>query len=138
MASNPRSIHVVSGALRIQRLGQKQRYDSKAAGLAETWVKRSRQLRSIAEFGSPETGPQRGAKLGPPSQLAQAPLRLRSAPLRPAQVKAAAAQVHARQWKLLRATFGKRIRLFLLTTSKQPQTDKNQVIQPTAGRPILL
>jgi hypothetical protein len=64
------------------------------------------QLATIVEFESPETGPQRGAKLGP-SQL-----------LRPAQVKAAAAQVHAQQWKLLKATFGKRIVLLLVHETK--------------------
>ena len=64
------------------------------------------QLATIAEFGSPETGPN-----GEPTRPL---LRLRSAPLRPAQVKAAAAQVYARQWKLLRAAFGKRIDLMLL------------------------
>src|SRR5437764_11255300 len=59
--------------------------------------------------------------MGEPNWVPQL-LTLRSAPLRPAQVKAAAAQVHAQQWKLLKTTFGKRI--LLLTDPLQGAQEK--------------
>jgi hypothetical protein len=63
---------------------------------------------TTAEFGSPETGLNGELNWAPRSCSGTAQLLFR-----PAQAKAATAQVHAQQWKLLKATFGKRIELFI-------------------------
>jgi len=70
----------------------------------------SRQL--WPSLGGPETGPPNG-DLNWALPAAQAPL----GSVQAAHVKAAAAQVYARPWKLLKTTFGKRIQLLSKTAS---------------------